>query len=57
MRAVMLCDKSEGSDGSLDRSLLIDPLRLFIPTSAPYCCNKDHGMCHPTCGMVHTFIL
>ena len=41
--------------GSSDQSLMVDPLSYFLiqPVLHDWC-NKDHGMCYPVCGMVHT---
>ena len=42
------------SDGSSDRSFMVDPLSYFSfqPVLHDWC-NKGHGMCYPVCGMVH----
>ena len=41
-------------DGSLDRSLMMDPLRCFLlqPVLHDWY-NKSHGMCCRVCGMLH----
>ena len=42
------------SDGSLDRSSMLDPLSYFSVQPVLHdWCNKDHGMGCPVCGMVH----
>ena len=42
------------SIGSLDRYLMVDPLRYFSfqPVLHDWC-NKGCGMCNPVCGVVH----
>ena len=51
-----LCGKSirSWSDGSLDRSFMVDPLSYFLfqPVLHDWY-NKGHGMCYPVCGMLH----
>ena len=42
------------SDGSSDRSFMVDPLNYFSfqPVLHDWC-NKGCGMCYPVCGMMH----
>ena len=41
-------------DGSSDLSFMVDPLNYFsfLPVFHDWC-NKDRGMCHPVCWMMH----
>ena len=41
-------------DGSSNRSLMAHPFSYFLFPPVFYeSCNKDRGMCHPVCVMVH----
>ena len=53
----LLCHKGArcSSDGSSDRSFMLDPLSYFSFKLVLHdWCNKGRGMFYPVCGMVHT---